>query len=191
MLLPWTIQDPPLVLQDPRPHPPPQVRLISRKTIIGNMCSCGQNIYLMKSETNNKVWEYNESCLETHECMKFWNSSCSKNAVWNTCQFLWRRWSKAPHKDYFVCCLSVHHALLLLPPHVFYRTLVYFLKIAFKGWSMNNFYITGTGQFSCNFDTGPCGWTQDKGDNFDWTRNRGSTGSTGTGPNNDHTQGSK
>ncbi|CAB4000024.1 MAM and LDL-receptor class A domain-containing 2 [Paramuricea clavata] len=42
----------------------------------------------------------------------------------------------------------------------------------------------------CNFDSGLCKWRNVKGeDNFDWTRNQGSTGSFGTGPSTDHTTG--
>ncbi|XP_044182256.1 MAM and LDL-receptor class A domain-containing protein 1-like isoform X1 [Acropora millepora] len=39
--------------------------------------------------------------------------------------------------------------------------------------------------FSCDFDTDLCGLTQSSNDNFDWTRNSGSTSSSGTGPNQD------
>ena len=42
----------------------------------------------------------------------------------------------------------------------------------------------------CNFDTNLCNWKNVQGeDDFDWTRNRGSTGSYGTGPSTDHTTG--
>ena len=36
--------------------------------------------------------------------------------------------------------------------------------------------------YSQNFETGTTGWVQDTGDNLDWTRNSGTTTSTGTGP---------
>ncbi|XP_067024603.1 MAM and LDL-receptor class A domain-containing protein 1-like isoform X1 [Acropora muricata] len=39
--------------------------------------------------------------------------------------------------------------------------------------------------FSCDFDTDLCGLTQSSNDDFDWTRNSGSTSSSGTGPNQD------
>lgn len=39
----------------------------------------------------------------------------------------------------------------------------------------------------CSFDFDLCGWTQDKTDDFDWTRNANNTGSSGTGPTRDHT----
>ncbi|ESO97870.1 hypothetical protein LOTGIDRAFT_152977 [Lottia gigantea] len=45
------------------------------------------------------------------------------------------------------------------------------------------------GAFNCTFDQDLCGWSQDKKDQFDWKRNRGQTGSTGTGPKSDHTSG--
>lgn len=37
--------------------------------------------------------------------------------------------------------------------------------------------------YSQGFETGIGGWTQDAGDNFDWTRDSGGTPSAGTGPN--------
>ena len=42
---------------------------------------------------------------------------------------------------------------------------------------------------NCTFDSGTCGWLQDKYDQFDWTLNNGSTASRNTGPTNDHTFG--
>ncbi|XP_033751988.1 MAM and LDL-receptor class A domain-containing protein 1-like [Pecten maximus] len=49
---------------------------------------------------------------------------------------------------------------------------------------------TAPSQYDCNFDNGICTWTQNKDDQFDWTRKRGSTGTGGTGPSSDHTSGS-
>ena len=43
---------------------------------------------------------------------------------------------------------------------------------------------------ACNFDNSMCGFTQDKNDTFDWTRNKGGTSSSPTGPSSDHTSGS-
>jgi hypothetical protein len=43
--------------------------------------------------------------------------------------------------------------------------------------------------FTCNFDSNFCSWTQDKTDNFDWTRQRQGTRSGNTGPSRDHTSG--
>jgi len=34
-----------------------------------------------------------------------------------------------------------------------------------------------------------CVWTQDKNDQFDWTRHSGTTPSSGTGPDGDYTSG--
>jgi hypothetical protein len=42
---------------------------------------------------------------------------------------------------------------------------------------------------SCDFEKDLCTWTNDNADDFDWSRNSGSTGSQGTGPNGDHTLG--
>ncbi|XP_057298293.1 MAM and LDL-receptor class A domain-containing protein 2-like isoform X2 [Hydractinia symbiolongicarpus] len=41
--------------------------------------------------------------------------------------------------------------------------------------------------WGCNFELDFCRWRQSRTDNFDWKRNRGHTGSTGTGPGVDHT----
>ena len=47
-------------------------------------------------------------------------------------------------------------------------------------------------QALCTFeDPGLCGWANIHGDNFDWTRANGQTGSYGTGPLNDHSYGTK
>ncbi|KAM4771095.1 IgGFc-binding protein-like [Rhinophrynus dorsalis] len=43
--------------------------------------------------------------------------------------------------------------------------------------------------WSCSFDADFCTWTQSIHDHFDWTRYRGSTPSTGSGPSFDHTTG--
>ena len=42
---------------------------------------------------------------------------------------------------------------------------------------------------SCNFENGLCGYTNIGGDQFDWTRGRGGTPSSLTGPRSDHTTG--
>ena len=42
---------------------------------------------------------------------------------------------------------------------------------------------------TCDFEDSICGWTQDPKDNFDWTRFRGNTPSSFTGPDHDHTKG--
>lgn len=44
-----------------------------------------------------------------------------------------------------------------------------------------------TSSQSCDFEKDRCKWTDYKKDKFDWTRQTGSTGSTGTGPTSDHT----
>uniref|UniRef100_K1QMS6 MAM domain-containing protein n=1 Tax=Magallana gigas TaxID=29159 RepID=K1QMS6_MAGGI len=43
----------------------------------------------------------------------------------------------------------------------------------------------------CNFEKDFCGWTNSVTDQFDWIRNKGTTGSTGTGPTHDHTLGTR
>lgn len=45
------------------------------------------------------------------------------------------------------------------------------------------------GYTRCEFSTSLCFWTQDKGDQFDWTRKAGQTTSSNTGPTRDHTTG--
>ena len=42
---------------------------------------------------------------------------------------------------------------------------------------------------TCNFDVSTCGFLQDKNDKFNWTRHKGPTLSSGTGPSSDHTSG--
>ncbi|XP_023933562.1 MAM and LDL-receptor class A domain-containing protein 1 [Lingula anatina] len=47
-------------------------------------------------------------------------------------------------------------------------------------------------EFQCTFDEdadGTCGFTQPKNDDFDWTRFKGATSSSATGPSEDHTDG--
>ena len=43
------------------------------------------------------------------------------------------------------------------------------------------------GVATCDFESGVCGWMQLTSDDFDWTRKRGSTPSSNTGPTVDHT----
>ena len=45
-------------------------------------------------------------------------------------------------------------------------------------------------ELDCNFDTSTCGFIQATNDDFDWTRRKGGTLSSGTGPSSDHTSGS-
>lgn len=40
---------------------------------------------------------------------------------------------------------------------------------------------------SCDFETNTCGWQQATNDKFDWTRQSGKTGTSGTGATTDHT----
>jgi hypothetical protein len=43
---------------------------------------------------------------------------------------------------------------------------------------------------SCNFEKDTCSWRNTQiGDDFDWLRKQGHTGSSGTGPSKDHTIG--
>ena len=42
---------------------------------------------------------------------------------------------------------------------------------------------------TCDFEGGMCGYIQDKSDQFDWLLHSGSTGTSGTGPQADHTDG--
>ncbi|KAM4705173.1 MAM and LDL-receptor class A domain-containing protein 1 [Rhinophrynus dorsalis] len=44
-------------------------------------------------------------------------------------------------------------------------------------------------ELQCNFEEGLCNWKQDFDDDFDWTRNQGSTPTPDTGPMKDHTLG--
>ncbi|XP_008266860.3 MAM and LDL-receptor class A domain-containing protein 1 [Oryctolagus cuniculus] len=44
-------------------------------------------------------------------------------------------------------------------------------------------------ELQCNFENGLCNWEQDTEDDFDWTRNQGSTSTLNTGPMKDNTLG--
>ncbi|XP_036360425.1 MAM and LDL-receptor class A domain-containing protein 1-like isoform X2 [Octopus sinensis] len=46
-------------------------------------------------------------------------------------------------------------------------------------------------KFDCSFENGFCSWGQSRNDIFNWTLQQGPTDSSGTGPNVDHTYGSK
>uniref|UniRef100_A0A4X2LXR5 MAM and LDL receptor class A domain containing 1 n=1 Tax=Vombatus ursinus TaxID=29139 RepID=A0A4X2LXR5_VOMUR len=46
-----------------------------------------------------------------------------------------------------------------------------------------------TPELHCDFENGLCNWEQDEEDDFDWTRNQGSTSTLNTGPMKDHTLG--
>ena len=64
-----------------------------------------------------------------------------------------------------------------------YTTILY-LFLHFWGGS-------GGSGYNCDFSRDNCGWQQVKnGDQFDWSRHRGPTTSTSTGPRGDHTDGS-
>lgn len=41
----------------------------------------------------------------------------------------------------------------------------------------------------CNFEKGLCAWTQDDSDDFNWSRGKGRTPTSSTGPLRDHTTG--
>ncbi|CAH3182980.1 unnamed protein product, partial [Porites lobata] len=57
-------------------------------------------------------------------------------------------------------------------------------------WTTWSPWTSPSAQPSCNFDYGLCyGWSQSLSDVFDWTRRRGSTSSSNTGPSSDHTTG--
>ena len=57
-------------------------------------------------------------------------------------------------------------------------------------WTTRSPWTSPSVQASCNFDNGLCyGWSQSLSDVFDWTRQRGSTSSSNTGPSSDHTTG--
>ena len=49
-------------------------------------------------------------------------------------------------------------------------------------------YVGNQGN-DCNFEAGICKWTFDSQGKFNWTRYKGSTGTSGTGPKFDHTFG--
>lgn len=49
--------------------------------------------------------------------------------------------------------------------------------------------FSGAPMLPCDFQEGFCQWFQLIDDEFHWTRNKGKTNSTNTGPNVDHTTG--
>ncbi|MFD2725639.1 choice-of-anchor D domain-containing protein [Hyunsoonleella rubra] len=54
--------------------------------------------------------------------------------------------------------------------------------LSFNGFSQTCGSTISIFPYSENFETGVGGWTQDTGDNFDWSRDSGGTPSSGTGP---------
>ncbi|CAH1274193.1 MAMDC2 [Branchiostoma lanceolatum] len=62
--------------------------------------------------------------------------------------------------------------------------------IAIDDVSFRSTPCNGGGVPNCNFDTTLCGYDQDITDDFDWTREQGSTQTSSTGPSSDHTTGS-
>lgn len=56
---------------------------------------------------------------------------------------------------------------------------------------LSSILFAGSRGYDCNFEQGICTpyWNQDRNDTLDWTRRRGSTPSTATGPSVDHTLG--
>ncbi len=57
------------------------------------------------------------------------------------------------------------------------------ILLSLNGFSQTCGSTISTFPYSENFESGVGGWTQDIGDNFDWTRDSGGTPSSGTGPN--------
>ncbi|XP_071944910.1 MAM and LDL-receptor class A domain-containing protein 1-like [Antedon mediterranea] len=55
----------------------------------------------------------------------------------------------------------------------------------FVEWTQEN--VDTSSMVQTNFQTGFDGWAQENNDDFDWTRMKGATGSTNTGPTNGHT----
>ena len=51
------------------------------------------------------------------------------------------------------------------------------------------YFLSAPTAYDCTFEQGFCQWTQSMTDNFNWTRAQGPTGSSLTGPTNDHTTG--
>ena len=59
-------------------------------------------------------------------------------------------------------------------------------SLSFLGSILHFIFIS----YRCTFERSLCQWKQLPDDDFDWTRNQGSTASYGTGPMFDHTLGS-
>ena len=80
--------------------------------------------------------------------------------------------------------------------HLATRTLIQHKHLAYSNETNKHswpfFAFPAPTSTTCNFDTGLCnGWRQIRcSDVFDWTHQTGSTGSSGTGPDFDHTSGS-
>ena len=51
------------------------------------------------------------------------------------------------------------------------------------------FIFSAPSSYDCTFESGLCTWTQATDDQFNWVRANGNTGTTQTGPSNDHTIG--
>ena len=57
----------------------------------------------------------------------------------------------------------------------------------FVVWFIIIYILAGGNSVICDFQYDTCGWTQDRTDSFDWTRRKGPTSSSNTGPSGDHT----
>lgn len=53
------------------------------------------------------------------------------------------------------------------------------------------YFSVSQSSYDCDFETNMCTWTNLKDDVFDWSRAQGPTGSSATGPTNDHTKGNR
>lgn len=63
------------------------------------------------------------------------------------------------------------------------------LLIYFLNWSQLHFFTLTVSSVTCDFDHGVCGYSDQTGDKFNWTRYHGGTASVNTGPRADHTSG--
>lgn len=87
-----------------------------------------------------------------------------------------------PHINYLITVGDLHHPLNQDAIDLSLR--IHLIGLSLEWWRLVNVCYTLLDP-SCDFEKDLCSWKQEVSDNFDWTRQKGPTGSSGTGPSTD------